>query len=207
MSHRPLAVPLLAGLLLLSFTTSALAQSPGGSIRGRVTDSTGAAPLAGAEVYIVTGATTTRGGRTSATGQYTIAAVPAGTVTVRARLVGYAPRSRSVTVADGQVTTADFALTQQLTQLDQVVVTGTGGSTQRRAVGNVIETISATDVLQVAPARSVEQLIGARTPGLIVLPATGQVGTGAQLRVRGTSSLSLSNDPIIYIDGVRMDAD
>jgi outer membrane cobalamin receptor len=86
------------------------------------------------------------------------------------------------------------------------VITGTGGVTQRRAVGNVIETIKAADVLEVAPARSVEQLVGARTPGLIVLPATGQVGTGAQLRIRGTSSLSLSNDPLIYIDGVRMDA-
>jgi TonB-dependent SusC/RagA subfamily outer membrane receptor len=60
--------------------------------------------------------------------------------------------------------------------------------------------------MEVAPARSVEQLIGARTPGLIVLPSTGQVGTGAQLRVRAASSLTLSNDPIIYIDGVRMDA-
>src|SRR6185503_19856259 len=127
--------------------------------------------------------------------------------TLRARLVGYAPQERRITVGDGEVAVADFQLAQRLTQLDQVVVTGTGGNTQRRAVGKVIETISSTDVLQVAPARSVEQVIGARTPGLIVLPATSQVGTGAQLRVRGTSSLSLSNDPIIYIDGVRMDSD
>jgi TonB-linked SusC/RagA family outer membrane protein len=91
-------------------------------------------------------------------------------------------------------------------QLDQVVVTGTGGVVQRRAVGNVVESVKATEVLTVAPARSVEQLVGSRTPGVIALPATGQVGTGAQLRIRGVSSLSLSNDPIIYIDGVRMDA-
>src|SRR5690349_18774504 len=55
-------------------------------------------------------------------------------------------------------------------------------------------------------ARNVEQLVGSRTPGVIVLPATGQVGTGAQLRIRQATSLSLSNDPLIYIDGVRMDA-
>jgi TonB-linked SusC/RagA family outer membrane protein len=207
MLPRTLVVPLCVALLLLPLATPAHAQGTGGTIRGRVTDSTGTVPLANAEVYVMTGATSTRGGRTNASGQYSISSVPAGTVTLRARLVGYAPRSRSVTVADGQVTSADFVLLPQVTQLDQVVVTGTGGSTQRRAVGNVIETISATDVLQVAPARNVEQLIGERTPGLIVLPATGQVGTGAQLRVRGTSSLSLSNDPIIYIDGVRMDSD
>jgi outer membrane cobalamin receptor len=120
--------------------------------------------------------------------------------------LGYALKERAVTVAAGATATADFALVPRTTQLDQVVVTGTGGVVQRRAVGNVIESINAAEVLEVAPVRTVEELVGARTPGVIVLPATGQVGTGAQLRVRGVGSLSLSNDPIIYIDGVRMDA-
>src|SRR5204862_435332 len=95
-----------------------------------------------------------------------------------------------------------FGLTPRSLQLDQVVITGTGGVVQKRAVGNVVETLKASDVLEVVPARTVDQLVGARTPGVIVLPASGQVGTGAQLRIRGASSLSLSNDPIVYIDGV-----
>jgi hypothetical protein len=74
-------------------------------------------------------------------------------------------------------------------------------------VGNVIESINANEVLKTSAPRSVEQLIGARTPGVVVLPATGQVGTGAQIRVRSVGSLSLSTDPIVYIDGVRMDAE
>ncbi len=184
------------------------AQSTTATIRGQVTDSSAQRPLAGAEVYVVpaAGAVASRGTQVGATGQYTLNGVPAGTVTVRVRFVGYLPKEQTLTLRAGESGTANFALIPRSTQLDAVVVTGTGGVTQRRAVGNVIETIKATDVLEVAPARSVEQLIGARTPGLIVLPATGQVGTGAQLRVRGTSSLSLSNDPLIYIDGVRMDA-
>ena len=190
--------------LLYGGTLSAQATA---TIRGQVSDSSNRAPLVGAEVFIVSeGTTPTRGARTNASGQYSIVGVPAGTVTLRARLVGFSPTDRTITVRAGETATADFALSQRTTVLNQVVVTGTGGVTQRRAVGNVIESINATELLQVAPARSVEQLIGARTPGLIVLPATGQVGTGAQLRVRGVSSLSLSNDPIIYIDGVRMDA-
>jgi TonB-dependent SusC/RagA subfamily outer membrane receptor len=186
----------------------AAAQSTTATIRGQVTDSVARRPLADAEVYIVTdgAAPVTRSARTNASGQYTIAGVPAGPLTVRVRLVGFAPKGQRITVRDGETATADFLLGERLTQLNEVVVTGTGGVTQRRAVGNVIETIKAEDVLAVAPARSVEQLVGARTPGLIVLPATGQVGTGAQLRVRGASSLSLSNEPLIYIDGVRMDA-
>ena len=207
MSTRRITTLWLPLLLLVSSAGTANAQRVGATIRGQVTDSAGNRPLAGAEVYVVTAAPRAHGARTGANGEYTIGGVSAGEATLRVRLVGYAPQERRVTARDGEVTVADFRLAPRLTQLDEIVVTGTAGATQRRTVGNVIETISAADVLQVAPARSVEQLIGARTPGLIVLPATGQVGTGAQLRVRGASSLSLSNDPIIYIDGVRMDSD
>lgn len=203
MTRRAIAW-LVAALAVLPW--SAQAQGTG-TIRGAVRDSTSQRPLVGAEVAVsVAGATgATVGARVGDDGQYTVANVPAGTVVVRVRLVGYAPTQRTITVGAGQTVTADFAMTQRLLQLDQVVVTGTGGVTQRRAVGNVIESISATEVLQLAPARSVEQLMGSRTSGLIVLPASGQVGTGAQLRVRGVSSLSLSNEPLIYIDGVRID--
>jgi TonB-linked SusC/RagA family outer membrane protein len=205
---RTIARRRLLPLLVVLWAGPAAAQSTTATVRGQVTDSTGRRPLGGAEVYVVTSGTAaaTRVARTNAAGQYTIAGLPAGQAMVRVRLVGFAPRSQGVTLRDGETAVADFVLGERLTQLNEVVVTGTGGVTQRRAVGNVIETIKAEDVLAVAPARSVEQLIGARTPGLIVLPATGQVGTGAQLKVRGASSLSLSNDPIIYIDGVRMDA-
>lgn len=186
---------------------TAAAQGSRTMISGQVTDSSAQVPLVGAEVFVVVnGAQATQGARSGPGGRYTITDVPAGQIVVRARYVGYAPKERTIVVADGQTATADFALTPRSLQLDQVVVTGTGGVVQRRAVGNVIETIQAADVMEVAPVRSVEQLVGARTPGVIVLPSTGQVGTGAQLRVRAVGSLSLSNDPIIYIDGVRMDA-
>jgi TonB-linked SusC/RagA family outer membrane protein len=207
MLKRTVSRRYLLPLLAVLCAGPAAAQSPAATVRGQVTDSASQRPLPDAEVYLVTdGAGATRTARTNAAGQYTIAAVPAGPVTVRVRMVGYAPKGQRLTTRDGEISVANFVLGERTTQLDEVVVTGTGGATPKRAVGNVIETIKAEDVLAVAPARSVEQLIGARTPGLIVLPATGQVGTGAQLKVRGASSLSLSNDPLIYIDGVRMDA-
>lgn len=196
----------MAVLFLTAGVGSASAQSATATLVGTVVDSSSQRPLGSAEVTVVTAGGATLSARASSTGQYTIVNVPAGAVEVRARLVGYALQSRRLTVRGGETATANFALVQRLLLLDQVVVTGTAGVTQRRAVGNVIETINAQQVLEVAPARNVEQLIGARTPGLIVLPATGQVGTGAQLRVRGVSSLSLSNEPLVYIDGVRMDA-
>lgn len=185
-------------------------QAVAGTITGQVVDSMRHSPITGAQVYVVrTGGEQpagTLGSTTDDTGHYTITGVPPGNVTVRVRMIGFAPTERSVTVSDGEATTADFVLAARSVQLDQIIVTGTPGGTQRRAIGNVVGTIDAEDVLAVAPATNVDQLIGQRTPGLIVLPSTGQVGTGSQIRVRGTSSLSLTNEPIVYIDGIRMDA-
>jgi TonB-linked SusC/RagA family outer membrane protein len=194
-------------LVIAAFFVGRAAHAQTGRITGQVTDTAGGRPISGVEIQVVVeGERAQFGVRTDAAGKYTLGAAPAGTVRLRARIFGFAPKERTVTVTAGQTVTADFALSQRSIQLDQVVVTGTGGAVERRAVGNVIESINANDVLKSSAPRSVEQLIGARTPGVMVLPATGQVGTGAQIRVRSVGSLSLSTDPIVYIDGVRMDA-
>jgi TonB-dependent SusC/RagA subfamily outer membrane receptor len=210
MSNRTVSGWLIPPLAAVLWAGSAVAQTGTAGtaiVTGTVVDSAAGTPLANAEVYVAAADPAARRGvRTGINGRYTITAVPAGPQTVRVRLLGYAATERQVTLRDGETATLDFTLSQRSAVLDQVVVTGTGGVTQRRAVGNVIETVKAAEVLAVAPARNVEQLVGQRTPGLIVLPGTGQVGTGAQLRIRAATSLSLSNDPIIYIDGVRMNS-
>jgi len=194
-------------LVIAAFFVGRATHAQTGRITGQVTDTAGGRPMAGVEIQVVVeGERAQFGVRTDAAGKYTLGAAPAGTVRLRARIFGFAPKERTVTVLSGQTVTVDFALSQRSIQLDQVVVTGTGGAVERRAVGNVIESINANEVLKTSAPRSVEQLIGARTPGVMVLPATGQVGTGAQIRVRSVGSLSLSTDPIVYIDGVRMDA-
>ena len=194
-------------LMLALYASSATAQGTGGTVSGQVSDSLSRTPLSGAEVLLGdVGTANVRSTRTTAEGRYTFSNVPAGLTTVSVRMVGFAPKAQRVTVRDGEATTADFAVSQRTTQLDQVVITGTGGVTQRRAVGNVIETIDAKSVLETGAPRTIDQLVGSRTPGLIALPSSGQIGTGPQIRVRAASSLTLSNDPIIVIDGVRMDA-
>jgi TonB-linked SusC/RagA family outer membrane protein len=199
----PRWLPLVVGALLAG--RAAHAQT--GRVTGQVTDSANARPLPGVEVMVVgEGGRLRTSARTDVAGRYTLANV-GGTVRIRARTVGYAPKERDVVVRPEETVTADFALTVRSVQLDQVVVTGTAGAVERRSVGNVVESIDAQSVMQIAAPRSVEQLIGARTPGVIVLPSTGQIGTGAQIRIRSVGSLSLSTDPIVYVDGVRMDAD
>jgi TonB-linked SusC/RagA family outer membrane protein len=196
--------PALLGLVFL-IGTAAHAQT--GRIAGQLTDQASSRPLPDVEVTVVGSDGVRTRARTDAAGRYVLANVAAGNVRLRARILGHVAQERSVTVRADETVTADFALPMQSIQLDQVVVTGTGGAVERRAVGNVIESINADQVREQSAARSVEQLIGARAPGVIVLPSTGQIGTGAQVRIRSVGSLTLGTDPIVYIDGVRMDAD
>jgi TonB-dependent SusC/RagA subfamily outer membrane receptor len=89
-------------------------------------------------------------------------------------------------------------------QLDMVVTTGTGTAVATKKLGNTISTVSMTDVQQ-APVQTPTEALAARVPGLSVLPSSGVTGAGARIRIRGSASLSQSNNPILYIDGVRAD--
>ncbi|MHB1223013.1 MAG: TonB-dependent receptor domain-containing protein, partial [Gemmatimonadaceae bacterium] len=174
-----------------------------GQISGQVTNAVSGQPVAGVQILVVG---TSLGGMTREDGRYTIANVPDGAHRLRTQRLGFTSEQRSVTVAGADVT-VDFALRAVSVALDEVVVTGTAGGTQRRAIGNVVASVAADSVLARSPITNVDQLLGQRTAGVMMLPGTGQVGTGSAIRIRGNSSLSLTNEPIIYIDGVRMDSD
>ncbi len=175
-----------------------------GTIQGQVTHGRTSQPLPAAQVYVDG---TQLGTITDSGGNYSISGVPAGEVTVSVQLIGFATASSDITVASGETVTLDFQLSERALDLDGIVVTGTAGGTQRRAIGNVVATVDAEEIMTRSPIGNVDQLVGQRTPGAMMLPGTGQVGTGSAVRIRGNSSLSLANEPIIYIDGVRMDSD
>ena len=59
----------------------------------------------------------------------------------------------------------------------------------------------------VEPVANVDQLLQSRTPGMVVTEGSGMAGSGAQIRLRGTVSISQSNQPLIYVDGVRVKSD
>src|SRR5215831_7830090 len=151
---------------LLLWGSVALAQQGTGSVTGTVTDSAGHAGIADVQISVapagVTAGAGVRGARTAPGGRFTIGNVSVGSVVVRARLMGYQPVDRTVTVQAGQPTTVDIMLVAQTAMLDQIVVTGTPGATQRRAIGNVVESIKANDVMAVAPAVNIDQMIGER---------------------------------------------
>ena len=188
----------LASILTLSALAPALAQNIG-TISGRVTEGGSGEPLAGVQLSIL--GTNVRA-TTNAQGQYTLARVPARQVTVQVQRVGYAEQARSVSVASGGTTTLNFTMQTQAVQLAEIVTTATG-ERRRVEVGNAVNQVNAAQVVETGAVANMSDLLTARSPGVQVLPGA-MTGTGARVRIRGTSSLSLSNDPIYFIDGVRM---
>lgn len=174
-----------------------------GNITGRVLNASTSQPLVGVQVHI---AGLDAGTVTNQAGRFRLAA-PAGTHTVTFESLGFGTVEETVTLGANQNVELNVALRAEALALDEIVVTGTAGGTQRRAIGNVVATVDAAAVMEVAPVNNVQGLLSQRTAGLIVLPTAGQVGTGSPIRIRGISSMSLANEPIVYIDGVRMDSD
>jgi TonB-linked SusC/RagA family outer membrane protein len=172
-----------------------------GSVTGRVTDaSTGGAVLR-AVAALDGGA---RRASTDDGGQYRFADVAAGAHTIEVRRIGYAPSVRTVSVSDGAPTTADFALTAVASRLDEVVTTVTGPQ-RRLEVGNAIGAVDADSVVRTAPVTSLTDLINARVPGIQVVLDNGLTGASPRIRIRGLNSLSVSNDPLLVVDGIRVE--
>ncbi|HEU4995638.1 MAG TPA: SusC/RagA family TonB-linked outer membrane protein [Gemmatimonadaceae bacterium] len=182
-------------VLCAAMPTRVVAQS---TIQGRVTAQDGE-PLQQANVLLVGTALTTVTGQD---GRYSLRNVPAGSHTVRVLRVGYREQKKLANVSDGTPFTLDFALERTVVQLEEIVSTATG-SRPREELGNAVATINATKVLETVPISNLADVLAARVPGVTVA-AGSQVGGGARIRIRGNSSLNLSNDPIYIIDGMRM---
>jgi TonB-linked SusC/RagA family outer membrane protein len=190
----------LAMLAITSATMSSVAFAQTGTISGTVTDAA-SVPIAAAQVSVPG---TRYGAATDANGRFRLTLTdPTGTaVTLVARRIGYTSASVAVHVGDENVA---IHLTPAAVSLNEVVVTGTPGSTERRALGVDVAQIDASTLVQKAPINDVQQLLNGRTPGVTLLGNSGVVGAGSTVRIRGVSSFSLTNQPLIYVDGVRVD--
>ncbi len=177
------------------------ARQQSATIVGQVVDSTSSAPVVGASV-VVEG--TTRGGLTDGSGRYRIAGVPAGGHTLVAQRLGYAARRRTVTVPAEGVLTVDFTLPPAPTALSEIIVTGTPGGQALRELGNSVGQVNAAVELSKSQAPDLGSLLNGRVAGVTLTPSTGRLGAGPNIDIRGISSLSLDNNPLIYIDGVRV---
>lgn len=187
-------------LLLFLVPLPALAQSTG-TLTGLVTDAKTGDPLPGVNVVIEA---LTQGAATGLDGTYLITDVPEGTYEVVAGFVGYSAQRATVTIRANETTSEDFTLSEDLLLLDEVVVTGTGGSVERRKLTADVSVLNLRDIEE-APVTSIDQLLQGRVAGASVRLQSAQPGQGGLVNLRGITSIYGSQTPVIYVDGVRVD--
>ena len=194
-------------LLFLLFLAPLSLQGQAGVLTGRVLTAELGRPLPAVQVYI---AELDIGVVTQPDGSYALQNVPAGTHTLFAERLGYRTVSRQVMVGAGETVVQNFDLAAAALQLDAVIVTGTAGGTQRRAIGNAVERLDAAALLEARPVSTVEGLLGTRLPGVMLLSGGGGGLAGLDagaIRIRGSQSVGLANDPIVFVDGIRINSD
>ena len=196
-SYRWLAV----GIATLLGAAQLPAQQNSGTISGTVTNEAGQA-LPGVQVYLVG---TGLGTLTGPNGRYAVVNVPAGQYRVRAERIGNRTAEQATSVTAGQTVTVNFQMQEQALGLDEIVVTGTAGAARRREVGNSIAQINTSKIQQ--PPASVDGLLQGRAAGMTVMPSSAMAGSGSMIRLRGNVSVAMSNQPLIYVDGVRIRSD
>ncbi len=187
-------IPALVGGMLWAGSLGAQATA---TIAGTVVDSTSRQPLTGVTV-LVEG--TQRGAVTGSDGTFRLTGVPTGTVSVRARRIGYISKAKTIVLGTSGTASVTFELPASASVLEGVVVTGYG-SQRRVAVTGSIATIDA-DAANVGVITNVDQMIQGRAAGVNMVQNSGEPGGGAQIRIRGGTSISASNDPLYVIDGV-----
>ena len=198
-ARRALAACALAATTLLVAPNALSAQQRG--ISGTVVRAGTLTPLEGAQVQVEG---TQLGAVTDNAGRFRIAEVPGDEVTLQVRRLSFQPTTQRVRVG---ATDVRILLNETTVKLDEVVVTGTPGGEQQRAIGNVVSRIDASAEVARSGVSNVGQLLNARSPGVIVTSGTGRAGSGPSINIRGRSTISLSQQPLIYIDGVRVTND
>ena len=194
-------LPAVAAALALSVSAAA-AQS--GRITGSVTDATTGEPVVGAQIVIPG---TNLEALTNQAGRYLVLGVPVGEVQIRVMIIGYSQQTETVTVSDGGTATVDFQLSVSAIQLEGVIVNAVTGQAQRaRELGTNTTTIAVEQIAS-ASITSISDLLSARSEGVILQDVNGTTGSAQRIRIRGANSLSLSNEPLIYVDGIQFNND
>jgi TonB-linked SusC/RagA family outer membrane protein len=192
---RPAAI---AALTLVASAGPLLAQQPSRAVSGTVVSAATLTPIQGADVRVQGSETSVL---TDVSGRFRIADIGADQVTIVVRRIRFQPVTQTVRAG---TTDLRLTMTEATVQLDEVVVTGTAVGTQQRSIGNSVSSISAAQELERSAVPDVGNLINARAAGVIVTSGSGRAGSGTGIAIRGRSTISLNQQPLLYIDGVRV---
>ena len=195
-----------SALVVMTFllVVPSIGAQQGGTVSGRVLDASSGQPIPAVQIFI---SAIDLGGLTQQNGRYLIQNVPVGTHTLSVARIGYRTVEVQITVGGGQTVEQNFNLSEEALQLDEIIVTGTAGGTQRRAIGNVVTTLDVASIVQDVAISNFQDLLSARSTGIQFTRLSANVGTSSPIKIRGVGSFSLGANPLIYVDGVRVNND
>lgn len=189
---------LLLLLVMHSITAAAFAQV---KLSGKVTDETGA-PLPGITVAVKN---TKLGTTTDGEGNYVLNAdLQPGNYTVTYSGIGFSTRESTLVITTAKGYTLNAVLSESVSKLDEVVITGTSQGTTRKQLGSYISSVKADELTKGATGNVLAALQG-KTAGAQVSQNSGDPAGGISVKLRGISTISGSTDPLYIIDGVIID--
>jgi len=181
--------------LLLGVPQEVNAQ--GRAVAGTITDARTGETLSGAQVSVRDRGI---GALSNEQGRYLLPNLPDGRLEIRVLFIGYSPQSVTLEPPDGETTVVDFQLTVQAIELEELVATGYAQQS-RREVSSAITTVSSVD-LEAPAVASLDAILQGKAAGVQVTQNAGNPGNGITVRVRGSSSISASNQPLYVVDGM-----
>lgn len=180
-------------ILSMVFVFTAKAQTK--DVTGKVTDSTGA-PLAGASINIKGG----RGGTSAGQDGSFHLAVPASAKAIVVSAIGFDRREVDISGSNN----VTVALYQATKSMNEVVVTALGIRREKREISTATQTINGDALNRSGTGNPLGELEG-KASGLTVINSTGEPGGGTYIRLRGSTSITGNNQPLLIIDGVPID--
>lgn len=182
-------LPKLIVLLLLA-SASAMAQT----VTGRVTSGLDGSPLPGVSVLVKS---STAGTTTDTDGKYSITVPDANAVLV-VSFIGFATQEVEV----GSKTVIDVALTEDITELNEVVVTALGIPRETKTLVYATEQVRPAQLTEVRDANNVLNSLQGKVTNAVITQGSGGPGSGARIVLRGNRSIQGSNNALIVVDGV-----
>ena len=183
-------------LIVVGSSLMGVLYGQAGIVQGTVSDP-GGETLPGTTIMVKG---TTQGTTTNIDGQYTLALVEEGEVVLVASFVGYRKQEVTVQVVSGQTATADFVLSEDITQLEELVVIGYG-TKRKRDITSSISRVKSEELAK-STQSSFQSALQGKAAGVQITSANGMPGSAMTVRIRGTSSITSSSEPLYVVDGV-----
>lgn len=171
------------------------------AIVGQVLDASTGAGVVGARITIEG---TTWSVYSGQNGHFRISPLAPGSYTIEVQAPGYVSAVRTTNIRIGVLSPEVVSLEPSVLLLDELVAIGHGDALRRKEIGASVTAIRAAD-LAAAPVSTVSEFSQGRAPGVMVLPQGGKPGQGSRILFRGVRGLTGNVQPIIFLDGIRID--